>query len=290
MQSSAGKRIGLLAGAGQFPIAFAQAARRQGHLVHCVGVLGMADDELGDCCDDFNTVPVAKVGRAIRLLKKANVDRVVLAGKIDKAVWFQSFHILRLMPDWRCWHMLLQYARDNKKDDTFSLALIREFERDQLYFESALEYCPELLVKHGFLTRRKPSPSQWRDIKLGWETAKELGRLDIGQTVIVNDGAVIAVEAIEGTDRAIQRSGELCKRGGFSVVKVAKPQQDMRFDVPAIGEQTIQTMYNAGGRVLAIESGMTIMLNQETVMGLANKLGIAIVSLNAEELQMRLAS
>jgi DUF1009 family protein len=120
--------------------------------------------------------------------------------------------------------------------------------------------------------------------------AKEMGRLDIGQTVIVNDMAVIAVEAIEGTDRAIQRAGELCQRGGFTVVKVAKPQQDMRFDVPTIGVHTIQTMHEAGGRVLAVESEKTILLDQEEVLSLADKLGIAIVALKSEELQMRLAS
>ena len=287
---SVGHRIGLVAGSGQFPISVAVAARNQGHSVYCIGVLGMASEELDDVCDGFDVVPLGKVGRAIRLFKRQRIDRVVLAGKIDKRVWYKPFHILRIMPDWRGWHMLWRYVRANKKDDTFSLALIREFKRDQITFESALNYCPELLVKHGFLTKRKPSPSQWRDIKFGWEMAKEIGRLDIGQTVIVKDTAVIAVEAIEGTDQTIRRAGELCERGGFSVVKVAKPQQDMRFDVPAIGVQTIQSIHEAGGRVLAIESGMTIVLDQDEVIDRANKLGLAIVSLNAEELKIRLAS
>ena len=131
-----------------------------------------------------------------------------------------------------------------------------------------------------------------RDIaaaKGAWEMAKEMGRLDIGQTVIVNDTAVIAVEAIEGTDQAILRAGQLCKRGGFTVVKVSKPQQDCRFDVPTIGVQTLRSMHEAGGRVLAIEAGQTIIIDEEEVIGLADKLGIAIVSLNAEEAQLRVA-
>ena len=185
-----------------------------------------------------------------------------------------------------CWN----YVRENKKDDTLLLAVIREFERDHIRFESALDYCPELLVKHGFLTRRKPSTAQWRDIRFGWDIAKEMGRLDIGQTVVVNDTAVIAVEAIEGTDAAIRRAGTLCRRGGFSVVKVAKPQQDMRFDVPTVGMQTIQSMHESGGRVLAIESDKTIVLDQEETVALADKLGIAIVALNADELALRVAS
>ncbi|HUE16373.1 MAG TPA: UDP-2,3-diacylglucosamine diphosphatase LpxI, partial [Planctomycetaceae bacterium] len=208
-----GQRIGLLAGAGRFPVAFAQAARNQGISVFGVGVVGMASDELHGLCDYFTTTSLGRFGRAIRLFKGARIDRAVMAGKVDKTVLFQPFRWLRHFPDSRAIHMMLRYARENRKDDTLMLALIREFERDNITFESPLNYCPELLVKHGFLTRRKPTPSQWRDIRFGWEVAKELGRLDIGQTVIVNDMAVIALEAIEGTDAAIRRAGTLCRRG-----------------------------------------------------------------------------
>ncbi|MFK7817620.1 MAG: LpxI family protein, partial [Planctomycetaceae bacterium] len=195
-----------------------------------------------------------------------------------------------LLPDWRALHMWFRYARENRSDDTLLLAVIREFARDNIHFASALDYCPELLVDHGFLTRRKPSPSQWKDIHFGWDMAKAMGQLDVGQTVCVNDSAVIAVEAIEGTDECIKRAGQLCRRGGFTVVKVAKPQQDMRFDVPTIGVETIQTMHETGARVLAIESNMTIMLDQPEVAALADKFGITIVAMNAEELQLRIAS
>lgn len=283
-------RIGLLAGSGRFPIMFAEAARRQGRRVFCIGVTGMASDELGGVCERFVTAPLARVGRAIRWFKSARVDRVVMAGKIQKTVLFAPFRLLRHLPDWRTIHMLVRYAAENKSDDTLLLAVIREFERDGIRFASALDYCPELLVDHGFLTRRKPSPAQWRDIHFGWQLAKEMGRLDVGQSVCVSDTAVIAVEAIEGTDECIRRAGRLCRRGKFTVVKVAKPQQDMRFDVPTVGLQTIQTMHEAGARVLAIESGMTIMLDQREVLELADRFGIAIVSLKAEELQQRAAA
>ena len=286
----AGSRVGLLAGAGRFPLAFAEAARQQGHFVHCVGVMGMAPPELRDICHSYAETPLARIGRAIRLFKRAKIDRVVMAGKIEKTLLFQSFRILRLLPDWRAIHMWYRYATRDRKDDTLLLAVIREFARDNIQFDSALDYCPELLVKHGFLTRRKPTDAQWRDIRFGWDLAKEMGRLDVGQSVVVNDLAVIAVEAIEGTDRAIQRAGELCRRGGFTVVKVAKPQQDMRFDVPTIGAQTIKTLQESGGRVLAIESNKTIFLDQQEVIDLADRLGIAIVAINAEELEMRAAA
>lgn len=286
----AGRRVGLLAGAGRFPISFAEAARKQGHHVYGVGVMGMADPALREICYSYVEAPLARIGRAITLFKKARINRVVMAGKIEKTVLFQPFRMLRLLPDWRTIHMWLCYARRDRRDDTLLLAVIREFERDNIFFDSALDYCPELLVNHGFLTKRKPTESQWRDIRFGWELAKEMGRLDVGQSVIVNDMAVIAVEAIEGTDRAIRRSAELCRRGGFTVVKVAKPQQDMRFDVPTIGAQTIRTMHESGGRVLAIESGKTIILDEAEVIELADKLGIAVVAVSAVELEMRAAS
>lgn len=289
--ADAGRRVGLLAGAGRFPIVFAEAARRQGHRVYTLGVQGMADEEeLTQLSHRYAPIPLARIGKAIRLFKKFQIDHVVMAGKIEKTVLFQPWRILRLLPDLRTLHMWFRYAINDRKDDTLLLAVIREFEQDQIWFQSALEYCPELLVKHGFLTRRHPTDAQWRDIRFGWELAKEMGRLDIGQSVCINDCAAIAVEAIEGTDRCIRRAGELCRRGGFTVVKVAKPQQDLRFDVPTIGVQTIHTMAESGARVLAVESGMTILLDEPEVVRLADKLGIAVVAINAEEVSLRIAS
>lgn len=284
------ERIGLLAGAGRFPLVFAELARSQGLSVHAVGVQGMAPQELSEMCDSYDEVGLARVGGAIASFRRNRIKHVVMAGKIDKTLLFQSRRWIRLMPDWRAIHMFFSYVRENRKDDTLLLAVIREFERDQIGFGSALDYCPELLVQHGFITRRKPTVAQWKDIRFAWDIAKEMGRMDIGQSVVVNDLAVIAVEAIEGTDLCIRRAGELCGRGGFTVVKVAKPQQDMRFDVPTVGLQTIQTMHEAGGRCLAIEAGLTIMLDQQEVVDLADKLGIAIVSLKAEELHLKIAS
>ena len=128
------------------------------------------------------------------------------------------------------------------------------------------------------LTRRQPGPREKNDIDFGWQLAKEMGRLDVGQSVAVKERAVLAVEAIEGTDQAIARAGDLCRSGDFVVVKVAKPQQDMRFDVPTVGTSTIETMHRAGGRVLAIEAGKTIILDQDKTVALADRLGICIVA------------
>src|SRR5262249_22010247 len=157
----------------------------------------------------------------------------------------------------------------DNRDDSILLAGIAEFERDGFRFASALDYCPEILVKPGVLTRRSPNYNEQADIDLGWELAKEMGRLDVGQSVAIRDRAVLDVEAIEGTDRAIAGAGELAHGGRFVVVKVAKPQQDMRFDVPAVGVSTIETMHRAGAKVLAIEAEKTIMLDEADVISLA---------------------
>ncbi|MGE4001508.1 MAG: LpxI family protein, partial [Planctomycetaceae bacterium] len=170
-------RVGLLAGAGRYPVVFAEKARDLGISVRCMGILGLASDDLRDLCDDFRTAPLSKLGRAIRYYRRQGVDRVVMAGKIEKRVLFDPFRIVRWFPDWRTVHMWLRFAAENKKDDTLLLAVIREFARDNIQVESALLFCPELLVKHGFLTHRKPTPAQWRDVRFGWTLAMEMGRL-----------------------------------------------------------------------------------------------------------------
>jgi DUF1009 family protein len=289
-ENSEREPVGLLAGWGRFPILFAEAARREGYPVHGLGIEGMASPELAEVCTTFKFAPLGRIGRAIRHFRRKNVRSAVMAGKVEKRVLFDPFRFWRLLPDWRTLHMWYRYCSENKKDDTLLLAVIREFARDGIHFKSALEFCPELLVQHGFLTRRQPTAAQWKDIRFGWDVAKEMGRLDVGQTIVVNDTAVIAVEAIEGTDECIRRAGALCRRGAMTVVKVAKPQQDMRFDVPTVGIQTIQTMREAGARVLAIEAGMTILLDEPAVVALADKLGICIVSIKAEELKLRSAA
>ncbi len=175
--------------------------------------------------------------------------------------------------------MWYRTCRADKRDDTILLSVIAEFERDGMTFASALDYCPELLVKHGILTRRAPSAAERQDIEFGWTLAKEMGRLDVGQSVAVKERAALAVEAIEGTDRCIERAGQFCKAGGWTLVKVAKPQQDMRFDVPTVGTSTIENLHKAGARVLAIEADKTIVIDQPEVVALADRYGLTIIAL-----------
>src|SRR5690606_12452047 len=152
----------------------------------------------------------------------------------------------------------------DRKDDSLLLAVVEAFAAEGIHFAPATDFAPELLVKYGLIAGRL-TRAQEQDIAFGWTLAKELGRLDCGQSVAVKGRAVLALEAIEGTDECIRRAGQLCTEGGFTVVKVAKPQQDMRFDVPTIGVQTIETLVEAGGRVLAIEAGKTIIIDEPQV-------------------------
>lgn len=278
---STGSPIGLLAGWGRFPLAFADKARSLGLPVVCVGLRGEASPELISLVPRFYWARPTQMGRMIRCFKREGVEQIVMAGKVHKAnLLHRPWKLLTLLPDWRtvCW-WYFRGRRDNR-DDTLLLSAIEEFGRDGLRFESALTLCPELLMNPGVLTRRSPSSREERDIAFGWELAKEMGRLDVGQSVAVKERAVLAVEAIEGTDRAILRAGELCRAGGFVVVKVAKPRQDMRFDVPTIGCTTVESLHRAGGRVLAIEAGKTIVLDQAQTLALADRYGIAIVALS----------
>jgi DUF1009 family protein len=270
--------IGLLAGSGRFPIVFAEKARALGLPVVCVGIRHEAAPDLADRVARFYWSGVARLGRMIRCFRREGVRRIVMAGKIHKTAMHTPWRILRLWPDWRMVRFWLKRPRRDNKDDTLLLALIDEFAADGLHFESALDLCPELLVRSGVLTRRHPTSKEDADIVFGWELAREMGRLDVGQSVAVKERAVLAVEAIEGTDRAIARAGELCPAGGFVVVKVAKPQQDMRFDVPTVGCNTVESLHRAGGKVLAIEAGKTILIDQEQTIELANRYGLCIVA------------
>lgn len=280
MTSSAMQPIGLLAGSGRFPVVFAEKAKSLGRPVVCVGVKHEADEAaLAPYVDRFHWAGVAKLGRMISCFKKDGVREIVMAGKIDKKNHlYAPMRLFNLLPDWRTLRFWYRRMRGDNRDDSLLLAMIDEFATDGLTFTSALDYCPELLVKNGVLTRRAPTTAEEGDIAFGWTLAKEMGRLDVGQSVAVKEMAVLAVEAIEGTDRAIARAGDLCRQGGFTVVKVAKPQQDMRFDVPTVGRQTIESIHKARGRVLAIEAGKTIIIDEAETIALADRLGITIVA------------
>ncbi len=272
-----------MAGWGRYPLLVVEALRRQGSEVYCLGVLGHADPKLAEICQDFQWSGLGRFGAAIRYFKRHAVSDVIMAGKIHKVVLFKPWMIVRNTPDFRTIRMFiphfLTHSKDNK-DDTLLGAIVEEFAREGMRFGRPTDYAAELLVSKGQLTRRAPSARQWKDIRFGWNLAKEMGRLDVGQSVAVKDQAVLAIEAVEGTDQCIRRAGTLCASGDFSVVKVAKPQQDMRYDVPTVGMQTVENIATAGGGVLAIEAGRTILLDGPETIDFADRHGLAIVAID----------
>ncbi len=273
-------KIGLIAGWGRYPIVVAEALKRQDYKVYCIGIKDHADPVLREICDDYCESGVAGLGRSIRYFRVSGVTRATMAGKIHKVLLFKRFAWIRHMPDWRCVRTFFPHfvtLRKDRKDDTLTTAVIDAFAEDGITFAPATNFAPELLVKFGRLAGRL-SRAQRKDIEFGWTLAKEMGRLDVGQSVAVKGQAALAVEAVEGTDECIRRAGELCPMGGFTVVKVAKPQQDMRFDVPAIGVGTLESMVAAGGRTLAIEAGKTIVIDEADVIEFATRHGITLVA------------
>ncbi len=271
--------VGLLACGGRFPVVFAEKARECGIPVVCVAAYGMADPVLQSLCTEFTWLRRMSIGTIIRAFRRGGVKQWTMAGKFEKRVLFRPWRWLLLVPDWRMLRFWFLRRRHANNDDSLLLGGINELRAEGLECVSALDLCPELLVNEGVLTRRQPSKGERRDIAFGWHLAREMGRLDVGQSVMVRERAVLAVEAIEGTDLAILRAGELCPKGGFVVVKVAKPEQDRRFDVPTVGTQTIETMRKAGATALAIEAGRTIVIDQAATVALAERYGITIASL-----------
>jgi DUF1009 family protein len=266
------RRIGLMAAWGRFPLLVAQAMQAQGYDVYCLGISGEADPALADVCREFRWIGLAKMGAAIR--------EAMMAGKIHKVSLFRPWSWLRLLPDLRMIRACVPHfvtRRKDCRDDSLLGMLVSEFAADGIRLAPPTDYAPHLLVRRGCLSRRRPSAWQWKDIEFGWRIAKEMGRLDIGQSVAVKDQAVLAVEAIEGTDQCIRRAGTLCTGGGFTVVKVAKPQQDMRFDVPTVGVGTLRSMVDSGAKVLAIEADRTILLDRPELIALADRHKLAIV-------------
>ncbi len=285
LSATAPSRIGLMAGWGRYPILVVEALRRQGSQVFCLGVVGHADPRLAEICQDFQYSGLGRFGAAIRYFKRHAVNDVIMAGKIHKTLLFKPWFVVRNTPDLRTIRMFLPHFlthnKDNK-DDTLLKAIVDEFAREGMRFGRPTDYAAELLVSKGQLTRRGPSDWEWKDIRVGWKVAKEMGRLDIGQSVAVKDQVALAIEAVEGTDECIRRAGHLCSSGGFSLVKVAKPQQDMRYDVPTIGLKTVENIASAGGRVLAIEAGRTILLDGPEVIDFADRHGLVIVAIDEE--------
>jgi hypothetical protein len=263
--------IGLIAGGGQFPLLIAEAAKRKGLGVVAVAHLGETDPSLSSKVDDIVWIKLGQFGLLVRALKKNRITKSLMAGTIKKRRMFDN-----VQPDLKGLALMSKLAIFH--DDGILRGVAGALAKEGIEIISSTQYLPELLAPPGCLTKRKPTASEKEDMDFGFRMAKELGRLDIGQCVVVRRKTVLAVEAIEGTDAAILRGGELAKENAV-VVKVSKPHQDFRFDVPAVGLETIQVMARAKASVLAIEAGKTLVFDKAEMIAYANRWRMTIMSL-----------
>jgi DUF1009 family protein len=270
--------VGLIAGQGRLPFIVADGAHKAGLQVICAGLADNAEPALADCVDKFYTVAIARPGSWIRKLKSNGVTNAVMVGRVAKSQVFTPWRILRYLPDWyalKIWYWILR--KNNKQNQTLLTALANELAKGGIILEDSTKYCKEHLASSGPMTNNRPDKGVEDDCEFGWQIAKKVAELDIGQAVAVKERDVIAIEAIEGTAEMIKRAGTLCKRGNWTLVKVAKRNQDMRFDVPCVGTDTIKALSENGCRCLVVEAGKVIIIDKPETLAMADKLGIAII-------------
>jgi len=270
--------VGLIAGQGRLPFMIAAGARQAGVEIVCVGLDGSSDASLAEEVDVFYTVPLARPGNWIRKLKKHGVTGTVMVGRVAKGRIFTPWRIMRYLPDWRAvriWYWRLR--KRNKQNETLLSALADELASGGIILEDSTKYCKEHLATNGPMTGGGPGASLAGDIEFGWPIVKKMAEMDIGQAIAVREREVIAVEAIEGTAEMIERTGRLCKSGGWTLLKAAKAKQDMRFDVPCVGPDTIRALAANGAKCLVVEAGKTIIIDKPQTLALANRLRICVI-------------
>jgi len=263
--------IGLIAGGGRFPILFAESARRAGHRVVAAAHVNQTDPALEKMVDACTWVKLGQFGKVFEVLKAAGCTQVVMLGSIAKARFFRDAWL-----DGLGLQVLAKLA--TKTDDSVLRAIAGALEERGLPVGDPSDFLQDRLAREGVMGKRKPTEDQWADARYGLELARAIGRLDLGQTVVVKDRVAVAVEALEGTDACIRRGGELA-RSGAVVVKAVKPQQDRRFDLPAVGPDTVDSMREAGCQVLAVEAGSTLVMDLDEMVRRADQARIALVGI-----------
>ncbi len=266
------KRIGLVAGFGAFPLELAQTLKDNGFYVHVAAIQEEASQTIETIADSVTWVSVGQIKKLIKTMQNHGVTELIFAGKVQKIHLFRNFK-----PDLLAAKILFQ-AKD-KKDDSLMLGIVAALEKAGITVRSQTEFAGDLLAGEGHLFGPKPTEQMLKDIKFGFPQAKHIAGLDIGQTIVVKDEAVLAVEAIEGTDEAIKRGGALGK-SDVTVVKVAKPNQDPRFDAPAMGVGTLETMAASGCTSIGIEAGQTLLIERKLLAEKALSLGVTVVGIH----------
>ncbi|MFA5145539.1 MAG: UDP-2,3-diacylglucosamine diphosphatase LpxI [Candidatus Omnitrophota bacterium] len=266
------EKIGLIAGNRKFPFIVSEAARKKGFYVVAVAVKGDTCRSLKKFVDKIYWIGLGEFRRMFEIFKAEGVTRVIMAGQISPYKVFSK----ELGKDEEL-KQLLAGIKDKKADTIFG-AIADKLKEYGLELLDSTVFIRDSLPQKGTLTRREPDPAEWEDVYFGRDLAKEIASLDIGQTVAVKYKTIVAVEALEGTDNLIRRAGKIA-RGGITVVKVSKPRQDMRFDIPVVGLNTIKNLIKAGARCLAIEADKTLFIDKKKSLGLADKRGLSVVAL-----------
>jgi len=266
--------LGLIAGCGRLPLAVAEATRKRGLGVAAIGFPGETDPALEALVDALTWLHLGELGRLIEALRGGGVREVVFAGKISKTYLYGDLGRLRLDAHART---LLTRLTD-QRDDTILRALASALEEKGIQVRSQAELVPELVASEGTLGGVEPSAAQIKEVAFGWPIAKAVGALDVGQTIVVQKRAVLAVEAIEGTDAAIRRGAALGEPG-VTVLKAVKPGQDLRFDLPAVGLDTLAVLAEVKAAVLAVEAHGTLLLDRAALIEQADRVGIALVGI-----------
>lgn len=252
--------------------------REAGYRVACVGLLGQHDPDLAEHCDSFAVAGVLSLGRWARVLRRRGASQAVMVGRVAKSqLMYHPPRWLTQLPSWRALRIFLWDCRHNRRSQHLLRALANEMETLGIELIDTTQYIPEHLATPGQLTQIQPSAGQRRDIDFGWPVLMRMNDLDIGQTIAVKDSDVVAVEAMEGTDRMIARAGELCRKPGWVMLKGAPASKDPRFDVPTVGEQTIANLAAAGAGCLAIAADRVILVDKPKVLAAADAAGIAMV-------------
>ncbi|MGB9692960.1 MAG: LpxI family protein [Candidatus Sumerlaeaceae bacterium] len=265
------QRLGIIAGAGDFPKLVARAAKSAGTEVFILAIRGFAEEDLGQVCRHIEWLELGQLNRAIEILRSNGVHNLILAGRVPHTTIFQYRHL-----DWRAVKLLARAA--NKKADTLLGLISEEFEKEGVHVLDSSLFLKSLMPPAGLLTPHRPlTEREQEDLDFGFPIAKAIAGQDIGQTIVVKDKMVVAVEAAEGTDECILRAGSLAGRGCV-VVKVSKPHQDFRFDIPVIGRKTIETMQRAGATALAVSAGECLIFDRDDTLALAEQNGIGIVA------------
>ncbi|MDD2679864.1 MAG: UDP-2,3-diacylglucosamine diphosphatase LpxI [Candidatus Omnitrophica bacterium] len=265
------EKIGLIAGNRKFPLLFCEAAKRKEYFIIAIAIKGDTSARINKLADKTYWLKLSEFKRLVEIFKAEGVKKIVMAGQISPARLFSRE--VRQSPDLQ---QILSSIK-NKKADTIFGVIAGKLEDAGLELLNSATFMEGLLPKKGTLTQGEPDKAGWEDVYFGFELAKAAGALDIGQTVAVKDKAIVAVEALEGTDKLIRRAGKIA-RGGITVIKVAKPRQDMRFDIPVVGLKTVQSLIKAGAKCLAIEADKTLFIDRLAAVKLADKKGLAIVS------------